>query len=129
MKTMEELRHFFEGDRFAMEKGIRIDSVSADTAVCSIELSERHSNALGSAQGGLIFTLADFAFAVAANSGDAAAVTLNSSIDYLRPPRGKSLIATATAYGGGRAICRYQVDVTDELGTHVARVTATGYRK
>lgn len=127
MKTMEEIRAFFAGDRFAAEAGIVIDRVEGDTAVCSVELRESHYNANGVAQGGLIFTLADFAFAVAVNHEECATVTLDSTIHFLRPGNGKRLIATACCVSRSRAVCVYEIGVEDETGARVARVTATGY--
>jgi len=36
-------------------------------AICSLTLEAKHKNALGAVMGGVYFTLADFAFAVASN--------------------------------------------------------------
>ena len=129
MKTIDEIRAFFRGDLFASGQGISIDSVAEDTATCSVELGPGHLNAVGSAQGGLIFTLADFAFAVAANNQVAGTVTLNSTISYLRPPKGCRLTATATCIKRGRNVCFYQVSVNDETGNMIAQVSTTGYTK
>lgn len=128
MKTIEELRDYFAGDRFAEAQGITIDRVEEGLAVCSLTLREDHLNARDRAQGGLIYTLADFTFAVAANSGDAPTVTLNAGIHYLRPPKGSRLVATATLTHETRSTCLCRVEVTDDLGTPVAQMTATGYR-
>lgn len=127
MKTIDEIRGFFRDDRFATEQGIVIDGVGDGTAVCSVELGPGHLNAMGNAQGGLIFTLADFAFAVAVNHREVGTVTLNSTIHFLRPPKGKKLTATASCVNRSRTVCLYKVSVVDELGTLVADVSVTGY--
>jgi acyl-CoA thioesterase len=129
MKTIDELRSFFGNDRFAIGQGITIDCVSEDRATCSLTRREDHLNALGSAQGGLIYTLADFTFAVAANVEGVSTVTLNTSIHYLRGPKGKILTATAVRVHQTRSTCVYDVEVTDDLGTPVAKMSATGFRK
>lgn len=127
MNTIEQVREFFLGDVFATRQGIVIDSID-EGAVCSVALEHNHTNAMGSVQGGLIYTLADFAFAVATNKHDLNTVTLNSSISYFAQPKGNRLIATARcAHSSGRT-CVYDIDITDELGTAVAACRATGYR-
>ena len=129
MKTLEELRIFFQNVRFATQQGITIDSVdAAGGAVCSVTLEARHLNAMGSAQGGLIYTLADFAFAAAANAQQLGTVTVSSAIQYLRAPKGQRLIASALPRSAGRSICHYEIAVRDELDTPVAQVLITGYR-
>lgn len=129
MSSLDETRSFFKGDRFVANQGIVIDSISEDGAVCSVVLTGEHKNALGSAQGGLIFTLADFAFAVAANSATPGTVTLNSTINYIRAPKDGVLTATAVCRNKSRSICVYEVTVTDQSGACVAMVTTTGYIK
>ena len=70
MRNLEEAKAFFEKDYFAMGCGIQIDEVGEGTSKCSFEIETRHLNGGGIVQGGAIFTLADFAFAVAANTGE-----------------------------------------------------------
>jgi len=127
MKTIDEIRAFFRQDRFATDQGITIESAREGHAVCRVTARPHHCNAMGSVQGGLLFTLADFAFAVAANCRQCDTVTLNSSISYFRPPKGEVLTATAACVHRSKSTCVYQIDITDELETQVARVSTTGY--
>lgn len=128
MKELAKLREFFANDRFATLQGMEIDSVSPEgEAVCSVALRPEHRNAVGGVQGGLIFTLADFAFAVAANREKIGAVTLESSIHFIRQPKGERLIAITRCLHHGRSTCHYQVTVRDELDTLVATALAAGY--
>ena len=81
--------------------------------------------------GGAVFTLADFCFAVAANSGAGAsslAVSLSSSITFLSGAKGSTLTGEAACVKSGRSTCLYTVSIADELGTKVAFVTVNGYR-
>jgi acyl-CoA thioesterase len=128
MKTIEEVRKIFEGDRFATENGAVIDEIGVNSATCSLEITPSHKNAMGAVMGGTYFMLADFAFAVAANWEKLGCVSLRSDISFLSPAKGKRLIAKATCVKDGRATVCYRVDVTDELGTLAATVTVTGYR-
>ena len=79
--------------------------------------------------GGAIFTLADFAGAVAANSWRVTAdvVTLSSNISFLSLAKGTKLIGEAVCLKDGRTTCLYEVKITDELGTHVAHATVNGF--
>lgn len=128
MASIEELKEYFGNDQFAVHQGVEITGLAEDGATCSVALQKTHFNALGYVQGGMIFTLADFTFAVAANSRQYGAVTVNSTINFLRPAQGTRLDARATLVSGGR-ICVYRVDVTDDGGKTVAVATITGYMK
>lgn len=127
MKTIEEVRKVFEKDRFATENGMIIDEIGERYAKCSVKLGDRHQNAVGSVMGGVPFTLADFAFAVATNWEKPGIVSLSSNITFLSKAKGDVLIAEAHCIKDGRSTNYYKVDVTDNLGTLVAVVTITGF--
>ncbi len=78
--------------------------------------------------GGAIFTLADFAFAVASNWNKAASVSLFCLHQFfLAGQKGAKLIAEAVKLKEGRKTCYYEVTVCDELGNQVAHMTSNGY--
>ncbi len=124
----------FANDTFATEAtGIHIDYVDDNTTVCSLQLDNRHLNAKGSVMGGVIFTLADFAFAIAANSSILAEqkeslqwVSSSSTIHFLSSPKGHSLKATTTRIKQGRTQALLQVSITDSYNRQIAFVTTTG---
>ncbi len=128
-KDLEEARAYFEGDRFATENGMRIESLADGECVCSVELGPGHRNALGGVMGGAIYTLADLAFAAACNHDHSPTVALEGKINYLSAAGGARLIARAKRIKSGRTTCVYQVDVRDETGRDVALVIFTGYKK
>ena len=128
-KTLDEVRKLFQKDRFATENGAVVDEVGEGYAKCSLKLSDSHRNALGAVMGGAIFTLADFAFAVAANWQNPGAVSLSSNIAYLGTAKGEKLTAQAQCIKNGRTTSYYNIEVEDELGNQVAAVAVTGYRK
>lgn len=129
MRTLEEVRELFAKDRFATENGAVIEEIGDGYAKCSLQITDSHRNALGAVMGGASFTLADFAFAVAANWENPGVVSLHSNIAYLGVAKGEQLIAEAFCVKAGRATSYYRVDVQDELGNMVAAVTTTGFRK
>ena len=128
--SLEDVRAFFAKDRFAYEAcGCRIMEAARGHSVAEFEISDVHRNAMGGVMGGAIFTLADYALAVACNLGEEPTVAVTNSIQSLSAPRGERLIATCDVDKSGRSMGFYTVSVTDELGTPVARMACTCYRK
>lgn len=128
MKSLEEIRAYFAGDRFATETaGAVIEAAEDGYARCTMELTPLHRNARGAVMGGALFTLADFAFAVAANCGGMGVVTLTSQITFLGTAKGDRLIAEARRVKQGRSTGYYTVSIQDELRTAVAEVAGTGF--
>lgn len=126
--TIEETRERFSHDRFATEAcGCSVIEASEGHSVCAFDVASVHFNARGAVMGGAIFTLADFALAVASNYSSAA-VSVTNTIEFMSAPRGKRLIATCDANKNGRTLGFYTVEVYDELKTPVARMAATCYR-
>ena len=118
MPSIEELRARFQRDRFAAElTGADIREAEPGRAVCALSLRPVHLNANGAPMGGAVFTLADFAFAVAANGfAEQVTVSQHASVTFLSPAKGRELLAEARCLKAGRATCLYQVEVRDELG-------------
>ena len=127
---IEEVREMFGNDRFATEAcGCRVIEASRGHAVCEFDIADIHMNAQGHVMGGAIFTLADFALAIGCNMGNEPTVAVSNSIEYMNRAKGAKLIATCNADKSGRSLGFYTVDVTDELGTPVAKMTATCFRR
>lgn len=127
MFSKEKLEQFFINDIFAMDMGIKIDDVSEDGATCSFEIEKKHLNAGEVVQGGAIFTLADFTFAVAANATGKHIVSRSADITFLKPGTGKKLIATAKKISSGGKTCLYTVEVCNDEGKTVAYTTVNGF--
>ena len=128
MPSLEALRERFSHDKYATAlTGAEIREAEPGRAVCALPLREEHMNANHTPMGGAIFTLADFAFAVASNCAGTGVVTLTSQISYLGTAKGERLIAEARRVKQGRSTGYYTVSVRDELGNPVAEVTGTGF--
>ena len=126
---LEHAREVFGRDKFATEvTGIEIIDVSKNYARCELKIDGRHRNAMGAVMGGVIFTLADFCFAVAANSEKLSVVSVASNIEYLNAVRGERLIAEAHCRKSGHRNCFFQITITDELDTKIAHVSNVGCR-
>lgn len=126
---LEHARATFGRDRYATEvTGIEIVAVDKDYARCELAIDDRHRNAMGAVMGGVIFTLADFCFAVAANAEELSVVSISSNIVYLNAVRGTKLIAEAKCIKSGKKNCFFNITITDELETLIAELTETGTR-
>lgn len=128
MEDLNEIRKFFANDRFATENGAVIEKVGENTATVSMNIEAHHRNAAGAVMGGAIFTLADFAFAVASNHGKLGTVSLSANITFLKAAKGDKLTAKAECVRDGRTICYYRVTITDNTGALIAEVTTSGYK-
>ena len=127
---IEEVREMFGNDRFATEAcGCRVLEASRGHAVCAFDIAPIHLNAMGNVMGGAIFTLADFALAIACNIGEDPTVAVNNTIEYLNSTKGSTLIATCDADKSGRSLGFYIIEVKDDLDTPVAKMTATCFRR
>ena len=83
-----KLRKLLENDRFATFIGIELVEMEPGYAMakCYRRKSLKWCNMI---QGGAIFTLADFAFAAAANASGQITVGINANIAYFRASKGR----------------------------------------
>ena len=76
--------------------GMRVVEMSEGHAVVTMVVREDMANGHGIAHGGLVFTLADTAFAMACNAEGSVTVSSGAEITYFAPSRaGEELTATA----------------------------------
>ena len=126
---MDKMKKFFQGDLFARRLGIELVEVTEGGAKAKMPIKDFHFNALGSVQGGAIFSLADFVFEAASNSYGTVAVAINVSISYLRATRGGTLFADATEVSRNPKLASYAINIKDEDGNLVAIFQGMVYRK
>lgn len=127
MTELENARDFFSKDLYATDTtGIVIEEVGEKYAKCSLKLDKRHLNAIGHAMGGVMFTLADFTFAVSTNRNGQTTVTTSSTINYLSSPKGSILYGESKLLKDGKTTCFYEIKITDNLGNLIAVINTTG---
>ncbi|MBE6872992.1 MAG: PaaI family thioesterase [Ruminococcus albus] len=129
MKNIDEIREFFSHDLYAFDTGAYIEEVGDRYAKVSLVLTERHKNAVGGVMGGVYFTLADFAFAVASNWQKSGTVSLNSDISFIGVPKTEKIFAETELVKDGRSVCTYIVKVSDSEGAPLAAVKIVGFHK
>jgi len=121
--------HFFKRDKFAVHTGIELEDLSPGGARVRCNVRDHHLNGVKCVHGGMLFTLADMAFAAAANSHGRLAVALNASIAFVKPARGKTLTAEAKEVSRSGRHAVYEVRIVDETGTTVSVFQGTAYVK
>lgn len=127
--TLEQSIELFANDRFATRQaGIRLVKVGERYARCEMEISDLHLNAMGKVMGGALFTLADLAFAAAANHDKLEWVSTTSTINYLSSATSGTLSAEARCLKEGRRTCVYSIDIRDNENKAIATITTTGTR-
>jgi acyl-CoA thioesterase len=126
---MDALRRMMERDRFAARCGIRLEELREGHARATMEAGPDHLNGVDIVQGGAIFTLADLAFAAAANSGGAVAVAVSATIQYVKAAVAGPLVAEAEEVGRSSRLSTVTVRVTDGAGELVALFQGTAFRK
>ncbi len=124
-------RFMREFDQIAVKYEMKLEEVRPGYARVSMEVKEGMLNAVRLAHGGVTFSLADFAFAVAANSHGQVAVATSATINYPAPAKeGDLLVAEAREMARTRRTGLYQVEVRRRGDSVlVALFTGTVFRR
>jgi acyl-CoA thioesterase len=121
-------RGMYERDHAARMLGIKLDAIAPGRARMSMKVTKRMLNGHAICHGGIIFTLADTAFAYACNARNRLSVALRCDISFNRAVK---LGETLTATGEERALAGrtgiYDITVTDQAGKAVALFRGTSY--
>jgi len=126
---MDIIKEFSENDRFAKTLGIELIEVSKGSAKAKMKIKDIHLNSVNTVHGGAIFTLADFAFAIAANTHGNIAVALNVNISFLKAVSEGTLIAEAEEVSINPKIATYAIRVLNENNELIATFHGMAYRK
>jgi len=127
---MQDMKQFFSTeDLFARHSGIELVDVGPGWAKASMKIEPYHFNGAKTVHGGAIFTLADFAFAVASNSHGTLAMGINTSVSFVKAALKGTLYAEAREQSRNAKLASYSVMITDDAGDVVAIFQGMVYRK
>ena len=111
----------YANDTASKALGIDIEIPEAGTAIAAMRVREDMTNGFDICHGGLIFTLADTAFAFACNAYDDVTVAASGTIEFLRPVYlDDELRAVALEEHRGQRSGLYAVEVVNQDGDSVA---------
>ena len=111
----------FADDRASSGLGIAIEEVGPGFARLRMAVRAQMLNGHGTCHGGIIFALADSAFAAACNTHNAVTVAAAASIDFLSPAHEHDeLTAEARELWRSKRSGIYEVSVSNQRGGTVA---------
>lgn len=117
----DALRPMMRRDRASAALGMVVERDEPGEAVVSMRVRENMTNGFEITHGGMVFAVADTAFAIACNESDDVTVAAGADIAFLKATRAGQ---TLTAHARRRALSGraglYDVTVTDETGDVVA---------
>lgn len=134
MENSQELawrcaKKMYSNDACSNFLGMSIEDMGKGYAVLNMVVSNTMLNGFPSCHGGMIFSLADSAFAFACNSENHTAVAAGCNIEYLRPGmEGDILTATAQMKSQGKVTGTYDVEVTNQHQKLVALFRGKAHR-
>lgn len=118
----------FERDRASKALGMSIEAIGPGYAQLRMTVREDMLNGHATCHGGLIFTLADSAFAFACNACNRVTVALGGQVTFVEPARlGEVLIAEAIEQSRTRRTGVYDVEVSTEDGRKIALFRGNAY--
>jgi acyl-CoA thioesterase len=127
---MQKIKEFFTSeDKFARHAGIELVDLGPGWAKTSMKIEPFHLNGAKTVHGGALFTLADFAFAVASNSYGTLAMGINTSMSFVKAGLQGTLHAEARELSQNGKLAVYSVTITDDAGDTVALFQGMVYRK
>ncbi|OKP03655.1 hydroxyphenylacetyl-CoA thioesterase PaaI [Xenorhabdus eapokensis] len=116
-------------DACAQNMGMHIEHIDIGFARLSMKIVPNMLNGHQRCHGGILFSLADTAFAYACNSEGKATVASSGSIDFIRPALvGDRLTATASVRHQGKNTGLYDVEIINQNSKIVAFFRGYAYR-
>jgi len=125
----EKIKNYFLNDKYAELTGIKSVDIKEGYCKAEMEVLPKHLNSAGVIQGGALFTLADFAVAVAANTRGQLSLSIQANISFIKGISKGKVYAIATEVSEPKRIGNYEVMITDQDGNSIASFHSLVYRK
>ena len=118
-----------QGDRFARGIGVQLTEIRLGYARAEVTVEEHHLNGAGVCQGGVLFTLADLAFAAVANSRGILTLGISNTITMLKSAQlGDRLTAECHEVHNHHRLPYCDMRITNQNGDLIATMTGLAYR-
>lgn len=123
--TLEDvLAYKSDGNGFNEHIGIKMTSLGDGYAEGELEVRDYHKNFIGSVHGGCLFTLADSIGGLAASGRGHRMTTVSGEFHFLRAAiNSQKLLCMAKELKYGKKIAVYDVEISDEKGSLIAKGT------
>jgi acyl-CoA thioesterase len=121
-------RVMYAQDKASRALGMTVEAIGPGHATLRMSVRDDMLNGHATCHGGLIFTLADSAFAFACNACNRVTVALGAQVTFVNPAKlGDVLIAEAKEQSRTRRTGVYDVEVTTEDGRTIALFRGNAY--
>lgn len=126
---MTLLENLNANDHFAHSIGAQLTEVREGYAKAELTVEEQHLNAAGVCQGGVMYTLADLAFAGVGNCHGILTLGINNTITFLKSAQlGDHITAECTELYDHHKLPYCDIKVTNQHGELLAVMTGLAYR-
>ena len=116
-------------DRFAHSIGAELVEIREGYARAVLTVEERHLNAGGVCQGGVMYTLADLAFAAVTNSHGILSLGISNTITFIHSAQlGDTVTAECTETVNHHKLPYCDIRITNQDGEILASMTGLAYR-
>lgn len=116
-------------DPFSQRIDLAVTELSPSYTRVEKTVTPEDVNPVGVPHGGLYFSMADTACGRALMAAGQRAVTVNATYNFFRSARiGDHLTAEAREAKGGKTVCVYEVQITNQDGTLLGTGTFTFYK-
>jgi acyl-CoA thioesterase len=123
------INHLLKNDRFSEWLGIEVLEFAEGSCKISMTVRDEMMNGFNIAHGGIAFSFADSALAIASNGYNKLSVALETSMSFTAPVKtGDKLTATATEISLTNKIGVYQILVANQDQVTVGLFKGTVYR-
>ncbi|MCB0477175.1 MAG: hydroxyphenylacetyl-CoA thioesterase PaaI [Crocinitomicaceae bacterium] len=128
-KSKKIVDRMYEFDYFSQWLGIEKVMVDKGHVILKMKVTKDMLNGFGIAHGGITYSLADSALAFASNGRGVQSVSIETSINHIKPTReGDTLIADAKELNVTNKTGLYEVKVKNQDGELVALFKGMVYR-
>ena len=126
---MTLLERLNRDDRFATGIGARLTEIREGYARAELTVEERHLNAAGVCQGGVLYTLADLSFAGVANCHGILSLGISNTVTFIKSAKlGDHLIAECVETVNHYKLPYCDIRVKNQDGEILATCTGLAYR-
>jgi len=122
--------NFAMKDQFAKHLGAKILEVQEGYAKVQLKIQKHFLNGVDTTHGGVLFSLADYAFALAANTSGEIGVAINASIQFIKPAfEGDEVIAETKMISRSKRLGTFSGTIVNQKKETLAHFSAMAYFK
>lgn len=116
-----------KNDKFATYNGIELLDCKPGYAKAQVKIEPHHLNGADVVHGGLLFTLADFAFAAAVNAYGKVTLSVSNTITYFNKSSQGLIYAEAIETSRSNKLAHCDINIKHTSGMLLANFKGTAY--